>query len=658
MLGKTDRMKGICTAKKTTCRYRHVVLGTVAGMLATAFAGVPGPLESLLPRPVHVVASGGSLAFDKAHVEVIRADVAGAPPAVREEAYALTVTTSGVTVTASDPRGERYARVTLEQLAKLGGGQVPCCRIVDWPVLRWRGYMNDCGRNYLDMPGMKAILDVMAAYKLNLFHWHLTDYHGWRLESKKYPALQDKKAFMRQIGRYYTQAEFREIVDYAAKRGITVMPELDVPGHTLALRRGLGVDTMSAPGVEQAVKELFEELCSLAPADVMPFVHLGTDEARTREEKCDDAYVTTWAKAVNACGRKAVVWAPGKKTDASCDVIDMAWYDNHVTNSVNPFLYADYARFYNGSWTPFDVLSHVTFADPRHWKSEAGRQLGAIGCTWHDDNVGENTCQLFSDCMVFPSLLGFADNYWSGRTVDRKDLLARLPAPDDSLFMAARELERIMALHRDTFFADFKFPFPFVRQTDMRWRITDLATGQVLATDVPQATIWIVNRRDAKGSFMKAKSGVVSLETWICSPADRKVGAWIDCSCYYGAYSRMGGRTPEKGEWSRVGAKVFVNGAEIPPPEWKQPGMVSTTPANREQDIPYSTDLLEKPLVDELPTLRPPTKISLKKGWNYVRIVLPKMPRWGCTFCLVDGTSDHPREVEGLKYSARPPESH
>ena len=634
--------------------------GTILAAVALAVGAVAwgGPLENLLPRPVRVVASGGSLAFDKAHVDVIRADVAGAPPAVREEAYALTVTTSGVAITASDPRGERHARVTLEQLAKLGGGQVPCCRIVDWPVLRWRGYMNDCGRNYLDMPGLKAILDVMAAYKLNLFHWHLTDYHGWRLESKKYPALQDKKAFLRQIGRYYTQAEFREIVDYAAKRGITVMPELDVPGHTLALRRGLGVDTMSAPGVEQAVKELFEELCSLAPADVMPFVHLGTDEARTREEKCDDAYVTTWAKAVNACGRKAVVWAPGKKADSSCDVIDMAWYDNHVTNSANPFLYADYTRLYNGSWTPFDVLSHVTFADPRHWKSEAGRQLGAIGCTWHDDNVGENTCQLFSDCMVFPSLLGFADNYWSGRTVDRKDLLTRLPTPDDSLFAAARELERIMALHRDTFFADFRFPFPFVKQTDMRWRITDLATGQVLATDVPQATIWIVNLRDAKSSFVKTKSGMVSLETWICSPSDRKVGAWIDCGCYYGAYSRLGGRTPEKGEWNRVGAKVFVNGAEIPPPEWKQPGMVSTTPANREQDIPYSTDLLEKPLVDELPTLRPPTKMSLKKGWNYVRIDLPRTRKWGCTFCLVDGTSDHPREVEGLTYSAHPPELH
>ena len=144
---------------------------------------------------------------------------------------------------------------------------------------------------------------------------------------------------------------------------------------------------------------------------------------------------------------------------------------------------------------------------------------------------------------------------------------------------------------------------------------------------------------------------------WIGSPSNHTTGAWIDCTGYYGAYSRLGGRTPHKGEWNRDGAKVFVNGIEIPPPDWKQPGMVSTTPAEREQDIPYSTDLLEKPLIDELPTLRAPTKLSLKKGWNYVRIVLPKTSgRWCCTFCPVDGTSEHPREVEGLQYASNPPD--
>ena len=610
---------------------------------------VTSPLDELMPRPVRVDRRTGVRAPEEA--KVVRGEVPNAPAAVRAEAYVLDIAADGITITASDPRGERYARVTLAQLAKLADGKLPCCRIVDWPVLRWRGYMNDCGRNYLEMDGLKAILDVMAAYKLNLFHWHLTDYHGWRLESKKFPGLQSDRAFYgRQRGKYYTQDEFREIVAYAAERGITVLPELDVPGHTLALRKGLGVDTMAAPGVTEKVSELFRELCSLAPADVMPFVHLGTDEARTREEKCDDACVTTWAKAVNACGRKAVVWAPGKRIDPTCDVIDMAWHDNHVTNSANPFIYADSTRFYNGSWTPFDVLSQVVFADPRHWTSEVGRQLGAVGCTWHDDNVGEDTFQLFRDCMVFPSLLGFADNYWSGRPSDRPSLFCRLPTPSDTLFAEVRELEGRLARHRDVFFADFRFPFPFVKQTDLRWRVTDATTGQVVARDVPQGTVWIRNRRREANSFVLGKKGTAVLETWIRSPEDRTVGAWIDCAGYYGSYTRLGGSTPQAGEWNRAGAKVFVNGVAVEPPRWKQPGMVSTTPAEREQDIPYSTDLLEKPLVDELPTLRPPTKIALRKGWNYVRIVLPQSRNWGATFCPIDGTSDHPSEVAGLEY--------
>ena len=614
-----------------------------------------GPLQDLLPRPVAVEMRSGTLLYENAAICVESKPVVGAPEAVRTEAYVLEVATNGVTVTASDPRGERYARVTLAQLAKLSGGKLPCCRIVDWPVLRWRGYMNDCGRNFLELGGVKAILDVMAAYKLNLFHWHLTDYHGWRLESKKYPELQSEKTFYgRQPGKYYTQDEFREIVAYAAARGITVMPELDVPGHTLALRKGLGVGTMSAPGVEEKVVEIFRELCSLAPADVMPFVHLGTDEARTHEEKCDDSYVTTWAKAVNACGRKAVVWAPGKRTDPSCDVIDMAWYDNYVTNSVNPFFYADYTRLYNGGWSPFDTLSHVVFANPRHWTSEGSRQLGAIGCTWHDDNVGEDTSQLFRECAVFPSLLGLGDNFWSGRSADRTEFFARLPTLGDSVFAEARELESRMVRHRDVFFADFRYAFPFVRQTGMRWRVTDLTTGRVVARDVPQGSVWIRNRRIEANSLIKAKTGSALLETWIRSRDDRMVGAWIDCAGYFGCYTRLGGSTPHTGEWNRAGARVLVNGIAIDPPNWKQPGMKSTTPAEREQDIPYSTDLLEKPLVDELPTLRQPTKIALKKGWNYVRIELPAAKHWGATFCLVDGTSEHPREVDGLEYSSEP----
>ena len=238
-------------------------------------------LDLLLPKPVKGERLSGSAAAEVcANVKVVKGAVPGAPSAVAAEAYVLEVSKDGVTVTASDSRGERYARTTLDQLLKLGNGSVPCCRIIDWPAFRWRGFMNDCGRNYLEMEGVKAILDVMALYKMNLFHWHLTDYHGWRLESKKYPCLQRPEAFLRQKGKYYTQEQFKEIVAYAAERGITVMPELDVPGHTLSLRLGLNIGTMREPGTQLVISDLFEELCSLAPADVMPFIHLGTDEVR------------------------------------------------------------------------------------------------------------------------------------------------------------------------------------------------------------------------------------------------------------------------------------------------------------------------------------------------------------------------------------------
>ena len=617
-------------------------------------------LDLLLPKPVKGERLSGSAAAEVcANVKVVKGAVPGAPSAVAAEAYVLEVSKDGVTVTASDSRGERYARTTLEQLLKLGNGSVPCCRIIDWPAFRWRGFMNDCGRNYLEMEGVKAILDVMALYKMNLFHWHLTDYHGWRLESKKYPCLQRSEAFLRQKGKYYTQEQFKEIVAYAAERGITVMPELDVPGHTLSLRLGLNIGTMREPGTQLVISDLFEELCSLAPADVMPFIHLGTDEVRVYPEYCDTSWVTLWAKTVNRSGRKAVVWAPGMKIEKGCDVIDMAWYDEYVTNSVNPYLYSDYRRTYQGSWTPFDVLSMSAFGNMGKWKGEASRQLGALACCWHDDNVGEDTMQLFRDCMVFPTIVGMSDNFWCGRSKDRPELRRRLPFPGSPLFAEAEALERRIAAQRDRTLAGFKQPFPFVRQTQLRWRLTDVKTGEVIAKDVAQGTVWLGTHGSPEAAYAQKYRGPVALETWIKSPDDRTIGAWIDCAGLFGAYSRLGiPQTPRKGEWNSFGATVSVNGTAVPPPDWKQPGMKSTTKAIREQDIPYSTDLLEKPLVDELYTLRPPTSITLKKGWNHVRLVLPRGGRWGASFCPVAGPSEHPREVEGLEYSSEPPKSH
>jgi hypothetical protein len=234
-----------------------------------------------------------------------------------------------------------------------------------------------------------------------------------------------------------------------------------------------------------------------------------------------------------------------------------------------------------------------------------------------------------------------------------------LPAPGTAEFKFAEDLERRIAAQRDLTLADFPHPFAFVRQTQQRWRIREEKSSRVIASDIAQGTVWIgsIGSKEAAFADNNAKETLV-VETWIKSPKTQTLGAWIDCAGLVGAYSRLDvPHTPRRGEWNFCGAGVYVNGEKIEPPKWKQPGMKSTTKSICEQDIPYSTDLLEKPLADELVTLRPPTPITLKEGWNHVQIILPqrKSPRRGMTFSLIDGTSEHPREAEGLEYSSKPP---
>lgn len=620
----------------TPCRWRFAD-GTEKTYDWNAWGSDIDPLESLLPKPVRSERLPGSLDVSLANkrTKIVKGSVAEAPRTVAAEAYVLEISEDGITIIAECSRGERHAKATLDQLAKLSGGYFPCCRITDWPALKWRGYMNDCGRNYLAIEGVKAILDEMARVKMNLFHWHLTDYHGWRLESKKYPELQSARAFRRQIGKFYTQEEFREIVRYAADRGITVMPELDVPGHSLALRTGLGVTSMADERMRTVISELIEELCSLAPADVMPFVHLGTDEARQLPEYCPRKWVSEWARTINRCGRRAVVWAPGILLDKDIDAVDMAWYDNQITNSVSAFF--DAARMYNGSWNPCEVALRSVFTKPCRWAVDSERCLGAITCTWHDDNVGEDTLRLFNDAQVLPSIAAFGDNFWSGRGEDRPDVVeGRVQLrPGMPEFAALEEFESRLAAHRDYVLSGERLPFGFLRQTSLSWRLTD-GDGNLLEDDY-------------RGGWIRTDGGrpMVIAQTVITSRTDRVVGAWIDFTLYGSAYSRSNfTSTPEVGEWSRFGGKVEVNGVEILPPVWENPGDHARSEASADNEISCGNDLCERPYRDEGPTRRVYTSIRLRKGENLIRLEIPKSEtNRGALFVPGLGTSVHPHEI-------------
>jgi len=607
-----------------------------------------GALNELLPRPKEILSPSGALPSCE-----------GMPSG----GYAIAIRKGNVDVVSVDAAGRRNAEATLAQLRLLSGGALPDCSIRDWPTFPWRGFMHDCGRNFLDVQTVKSLIDLMAQYKLNLFHWHITDYYGWRLESKKYPMLQAHWAFGRQHGKYYTQKEFREVIDYAKERGVTIMPELDVPGHSLALRRGLNFTYMSEAKVKKIVTDLIDELCSLASAEEMPFVHLGTDEARTPYEMVPDSYCPAWAEAVWRNGRMPVGWCPGKPM-ATADgrkAVKMVWHEEEAVASDEKAF--DTAYWYFGRYAPFSFTLNALFAKPCRWDIPDANKLGVVIASWHDDRAADDNGRdvIWNNNFAAATVM-FSDVQWNGRKEDRPDLHFRMPRPGTDDFAKAVAFEAAVAAQRDKVLAGSPWPFSWVRQTDMRWRVTDGKTGALLGDDVAQGCVvlraFARNEAANANAFMPVMTGVAVLETWIKSPVDQTVGAWVDFECY----ARSGGRnrgTPEKGEWSIAkGAKLEVNGVAVPPPEWKNPGLkyIAVHP-----DEPTSNNVAETPFTDECCWIRPPTQITLKAGWNHVKLTVPKeVKRWGygwqALFMPILGTSDHPREVPGLAYRSSPPQ--
>ena len=626
--------------------------------LAVSGGAWASPLEQLLPRP-HAVVPRAGVAAPETPVKVVRAAVPWSNPLTADEAYRLTVAPEAITITAAGPKGERAARATLALLGKLSDGRLPCCEITDAPAYRWRGFMHDCGRNFLDKAEILKLLDLLAAYKFNLFHWHITDYYGWRLESKRYPMLQAPWAFRRQMNRYYTQADFREVVAYAKARGITVMPELDVPGHTLAFRRGLGITHMAEPQVKGIVADLIDELCSLVPAEDMPFVHLGTDEARTPYEMVPDSYCPHWAETVRRNGRIPVAWTPGKAfalPDGSRPA-RMIWQDGFKAEKGEQVF--DTVRGYFGSKDPLTFLNTAVFSQPMRYAVPEADKLGAVICSWHDDFLGEDTSRIWTNCTFAPAIVAYSDYLWNGRERDRPEYLVKMPAPGTEAFAEAEAFEDAIVANRDRVIRPLGLPFAYVRQTPLRFRITD-SKGAVVGRDIAQATVMISDcgrhTLDRANSYLMETQGVAYVETWIKSPKDQTVGAWIG----FTMFGRSGGRghgLPEKGEWGRSrGTKVEVNGVAVPAPEWVHPGLRSLMTHPEE---PTSNNIAETPFTNEEYFMRPPTEIALKAGWNHVKLTVPKavgdewLYFWSSTFVPVT-LEAHPREVPGLEYSSDP----
>lgn len=233
-------------------------------------------------------------------------------PSIEEEGYNLAVNDE-VVIEASHERGVFYALQSLRQLIDLNGFSENI-KVEDYPAFSWRGFMLDESRHFFGSEVVKQILDHMAYHKMNVFHWHLTDSLGWRLEIKKHPGLTSHSSIRKNTqlndagdmtgkeygrGLFYTQEQIKEIIEYARERFITVVPEIDMPGHMVCALslypnlscKGEPLEVTSCWEVDRAVgcvgndellifaKEVLGEVADLFDS---PYVHIGGDEVEKK----------------------------------------------------------------------------------------------------------------------------------------------------------------------------------------------------------------------------------------------------------------------------------------------------------------------------------------------------------------------------------------
>ncbi|MEO7045655.1 MAG: family 20 glycosylhydrolase, partial [Ferruginibacter sp.] len=194
-------------------------------------------------------------------------------PSLPNEAYKLEVNEKRILISANTLHGIFNCIQTLKQMMR-DGALVDDCEIADWPAFSWRGYMVDVGRNYQSIKQLKQQIDVMAAYKLNIFHFHFTEDIAWRLQSKMFPQLTAPENMLRNKGMYYTQADLIALIAYCKERYITLVPEIDMPGHSAAFKRAMGVDMQSDSGLT-IMKNILKEFFTTYK-DV-PYFHVGGD---------------------------------------------------------------------------------------------------------------------------------------------------------------------------------------------------------------------------------------------------------------------------------------------------------------------------------------------------------------------------------------------
>ncbi len=392
------------------------------------------------------------------------------------EAYRLDITRDGITVTAPHREGLFYGAMTLWQLAQQNP-TLPALTIRDQPRYGWRGLMLDSARHYQSLDDIRRLIDAMAAHKLNVLHWHLTDDQGWRLEIKRYPKLTKASAYRQlagaqgfddqgrplRYGGFYTQDDVRELLAYARARNITIVPEIEMPGHALAAINAypeFGVtgqspnESMNKWGVYpylfniddatfQFLTDVLDEVMDLFPSD---YIHIGGDEAIKNqwraspyiqqrikelglkdEDELQSWFITRIGQHIAKRGRRMIGWDEILEGGLAPDATVMSWrgldgavaaasLGHDTVLSPEPVLYLDSAQSASPDEPPgrgrVASLKDVYEFDSTPEGITADQEAHIIGIQANVWTEHMRHAQRV-ETMVFPRLIALSEVGWS-----------------------------------------------------------------------------------------------------------------------------------------------------------------------------------------------------------------------------------------------------
>jgi len=528
-------------------------------------------------------------------------------PFLSEEAYQLKVSENNISLPANSLHGIFNGLQTLRQLIE-NNKTIAGCEILDWPAFSWRGYMVDVGRNYQSLKLLKQQIDVMSRYKLNVFHFHPTEDIAWRIAIKKYPRLTEAKNMIRDKGKFYSEKNIKDLIQYCRDRFITFVPEIDMPGHSAAFTRAFGFDMQSEKGLK-IVKEIVTEFDSIYH---LPYFHIGADEVKFTNKN----FIPEITDLIHQQGKQTIGWHPGGNYDDA--TIRQLWESKGMDNP--SARYIDSRSLYLNHMDPEESVVGIferQLLDTTHGDA---KKLGGEICLWNDRRAAKEN-DLLRMNPVYPAMLAFAERSWRGGGFP--GMVVNIG--DSARAKAFKEFEDRLIKHKHLYFEDL--PFPYVRQSDLHWKLF----GPFENDGDLQKAFWPENKNvslsDSSATKMVTGATIYLrhwwypvLTSWLEYPKEnttwyayRKIWKNRDTTGFmWIGFNNLSRSTatddPEEGTWDNRKSEIWLNGNVIAPPQWKNAGKKGDS---------------ETPLVDEGYEYRVPTKVHFKKGWNTILIKLP-----------------------------------